>query len=189
MCCCTLVLLSAFQCFAFVGEGYQRWIKIDRLDVTCFIISLFNAQHVSDVNTSIFRSLRLICWVISWVVLLWYDVCWCYVVAWLGWFVFRMQAEALLQPAFGYYTTPPQPNHTVKPTHIVPEQYNTWNNSTISRKLLRMDVLTSETCRSTSASASIRIPLHPSQTLYPSVCTLVCFESQMNELISVKFDI
>ena len=36
------------------------WIKIDQLDVTCFIISLFNAQRVSDVNTSIFRSLRLI---------------------------------------------------------------------------------------------------------------------------------
>jgi len=28
---------------------------------TTFIISLFNAQHVSDVNTSILRSLRLIC--------------------------------------------------------------------------------------------------------------------------------
>jgi len=31
------------------------------LDVTCFIISLFNAQYVSDVNTSSLRSLRLIC--------------------------------------------------------------------------------------------------------------------------------
>jgi len=61
------------------------WIKRDQLDVTCFNISLFNAQHVSDVNTSILRSLRLICWVISWVVLLWYDMCWCYVVVWLGW--------------------------------------------------------------------------------------------------------
>ena len=29
------------------------WIKRDQLDVTCFIISLFTAQHVSDVNTSI----------------------------------------------------------------------------------------------------------------------------------------
>ena len=28
--------------------------------VTCFIISLFTAQHVSNVGTSIFRSLRLI---------------------------------------------------------------------------------------------------------------------------------
>jgi len=36
-------------------------IKREQLDVTCFIISLFNAQHISDVNTSILRSLRLIC--------------------------------------------------------------------------------------------------------------------------------
>ena len=43
-------------------------------------------------------------------------------------------------------TTPPQPNHTVTPTRIEPEQYNTWNKSTISRKLLEMDVLTFETC-------------------------------------------
>ena len=70
------------------------WIKRDQLDVTCFIISLFNAQHVSDVNTSILRSLRLICWVISWVVLLWFVVCWFYVVDWLGWCGIRMQAEA-----------------------------------------------------------------------------------------------
>jgi len=43
-------------------------------------------------------------------------------------------------------TTPPQPNHTVTPTHIEPEQYNTWNKFTVSHKLLRMDVLTFETC-------------------------------------------
>ena len=34
----------------------HSWIKIDHLDVTCFIISLFTAQHVSNVSTSIFRS-------------------------------------------------------------------------------------------------------------------------------------
>jgi len=73
----------------------DSWVKRDQLDVICFIISLFNAQHVSDVNTSILRSLRLILWVISWVVLLWFDVCWCYVVVWLGWHGIRMQAEAL----------------------------------------------------------------------------------------------
>jgi len=84
----------------------DSWIKRDQLDVTCFIISLFNAQNVSDVNTSILRSLRVICWVISWVVLLWFDGCWCYVVVWLGWCGIRIQAEALL------------------------EQYNPWNNST-----------------------------------------------------------
>ena len=27
-------------------------------------------------------------------------------------------------------TTPPQPNHTVTPTHIEPEQHNSWNNAT-----------------------------------------------------------
>ena len=75
------------------------WMKRDQLDVTCFFISLFNAQHVSDVNTSIIRNMRVICWVISCVVLLSYQ------------------------------------NNT---THEITQQ--------ISRKLLRIDVLTSETC-------------------------------------------
>jgi len=74
----------------------DSWIKSDQLDVTCSIISLFNAQHVSDVNTSILRSLRFICWVVSWVVLLWFDVCCCYVVVWLGWCGICMQAEAVV---------------------------------------------------------------------------------------------
>ena len=133
----------------------NSWIKIDQLDVTCFIISLFTTQNVSNVSTSIFRSLRLI----------------------VGLF-------HVLQPSYGYHTTPPKPNHNVTPTRIVPEQYNPWNNSTnkskvpedectnirnmlsskwwnthiepeqcntwnkatISRKLLKMDVLTFETC-------------------------------------------
>jgi hypothetical protein len=43
-------------------------------------------------------------------------------------------------------TTPPQPNHTVTATHFQTEQYNTWNKSTIKRRLLKMDVLTFETC-------------------------------------------
>jgi len=50
----------------------------------------------SAVNTSIIRSLRLVCWVISWVVLLWFDVCWYYVVVCLGWCGIRMQAEVVL---------------------------------------------------------------------------------------------
>ena len=75
----------------------DSWIKTEQVDVTCFIISLFNAQHVLNVSISILRSLRLICWVISWVVLLWFDVCWCYGVVRLGWCGILMQAEALLQ--------------------------------------------------------------------------------------------
>jgi len=104
----------------------DTWIKRDQRDATCFIISLFNAQHVSDVNTSILRSLRLI-WVISWVVLLCFNVCWCYVVVSLWWCGIRMQAEAH--------------QHTLNQSNTTHEitQY-------ISRKLLRMDVLTSETC-------------------------------------------
>ena len=76
----------------------DSWIKRDQLDVTCFIISLFNAQHVSNFSTSILRNLRLICWVILWVVLLWFDVCWCYGVVRLGWCGIRKQAEALVPP-------------------------------------------------------------------------------------------
>jgi len=52
------------------------------------------------------------CGVILWVTLIWFDVCWCYVVVWLGWCGIRMRAEALV------------PNHNVTPTHIEPEQYN-----------------------------------------------------------------
>jgi len=95
----------------------DSWVKRDKLDITCFIISLFNTQHVSDVNTSILRSLRLICWVIAWAVLLWFDVCGCYVVVWLWWCGIPHQSNT---------------------THAVTKQ--------ISRKLLRVDVLTSETC-------------------------------------------
>jgi hypothetical protein len=83
-------------------------------------LALFNAQHVPDVSTSIFRSLRLVCWVISYVLLFWFDVCWCYGVVRLGWCVIRMHPD----------TTPPQPNHNITPTRIVPEQYNPWNNLT-----------------------------------------------------------
>jgi len=45
----------------------DSWVKRDQLEATCFIITLFSAQHVSDVNTFILRNLRLIRWVTSWV--------------------------------------------------------------------------------------------------------------------------
>ena len=48
------------------------WIKRDQLDVTCYFISLFNAQYVPDVNTSILRSLRLICYFVGCIVLVQY---------------------------------------------------------------------------------------------------------------------
>jgi len=96
--CSPAVYGTAYESYVYwTVHHLDGWINRDQLDVTCFFISLFNAQHVSDVNTSILRSLRLVCWVISWVVLLWYDVCWCYVVVWLGRCGIRMQASAWIK--------------------------------------------------------------------------------------------
>ena len=110
----------------------DSWIKRDQLDVTCFIISLFTAQHVSDVNTAILRSLRLICWVISWVVLLWYE---------LRCGLAGVVCEACIR-------IPHHPSQTTTYHQHTSYQSNTTHEITqeISRKLLRMDVLTSETC-------------------------------------------
>ena len=60
----------------------DSWIKRDQLDVTCYTISLFNAQRVSDINTSILRDLRLICYFMSCIALVRCVLVlrWCYVV-------------------------------------------------------------------------------------------------------------
>jgi len=136
-----LCLLDRASYFYWTVHHLDNWIKRDQLDITCFFISLFNAQHVSDVNTSILRSLRIILWVISWIVLLWFDVCWCDVVVWLGWCGIRMQTEACIR-------IPHHPNQTTTSHQHTSYQKNTTHEITqqISRKLLRTDVLTSETC-------------------------------------------
>ena len=85
-------------------------------------------QHVSDINISIIRSLRLFCWITTLVVL----------------FFVRCVLEFRLQPAT---RIPFQPNRTETPTHMEPK--NNTNNVIIqqnSRKLLMMDILMSETC-------------------------------------------
>jgi len=66
----------------------------------------------------------------------------------LRWIYFICRIALLLMQCFSLHkdTTPPQSNHTLTPTHIEPEQYNTWNKSIISLKLLKMDVLTFKTC-------------------------------------------
>jgi len=46
--------------FDLVTDINDYWVKIDQLDVTCFIMSLFTAQNVSAVSTSTFRSLGLV---------------------------------------------------------------------------------------------------------------------------------
>jgi len=54
------VLMEASKCRVW-RKSQLLLNKIDQLDVNFFIVSLFTAQHVSYVNTSILRSLRLIC--------------------------------------------------------------------------------------------------------------------------------
>jgi len=100
----------------------QTWVKRDQLVATCFITTLFSAQYVSDVNTSILRSLRLIRWVTSWVVsgsmcvgvTLWFG-CGCVV------------SVCRLQPAYGYHTTIATLQRNTN-THRT--RYNPWSNST-----------------------------------------------------------
>ena len=68
-----------------------------------------------------------------------------FVVVWLGWCGIRKQhTDTTAKPQcntnthrtravvvwYPYADTAPQPNHNVTPTHIKPEQYSPWNNST-----------------------------------------------------------
>ena len=105
-----------------VNLSVDSWIKTDQLDVTRFIISLFTAQRVSNVSTSIFRSLRLTVDL--------FHVLYCSV-------IIDVLAFALVSPL----------NKDANAnTSILAKQNKTWNKSTVSRKLLKMDVLTFETC-------------------------------------------
>ena len=99
----------------------DSWIKIDQLDVTCFIISLFTAQHVLNVTTSIFRSL--------WLIVDLFHVLYCTGSMWVG---------VMMWFSWGGVVSLCRLKHYL--------QYNTWNKSTICRKILKMDVLTFETC-------------------------------------------
>ena len=50
---------SGSMCWCYVAV-WLWWYGI-RMQAEALVFSLFNAQHVSDVNISILRSLRLIC--------------------------------------------------------------------------------------------------------------------------------
>jgi len=87
------------------------------------------AQHVSDINISIIRSLRLFCWITTLVVLLLVRCVLEFRYGWVG-VVSVLQAEA----------------HRNSNTH---RTKNNTTNAVIqhnSRKLLMMDILMSETC-------------------------------------------
>ena len=104
------------------------------------------AQHVSDINISIIRTLQLCYWITTSVVL--FSVR-CVLEIWCGWFwvVLVLQAEAQNSCASACKTSttqnqPHQISNTQrtenKTTDVVIQQH--------SRKLLTMDILMSETC-------------------------------------------
>jgi len=104
------------------------------------------AQHVSDINISIFRSLRLCCWSTTSVVL--FSVR-CVLVIWCGWIwvvsVLQDEAHWSCASACNMGATQIQPHQIAntqrtenKTTNVVHQQHN--------RKLLMMAILMPKTC-------------------------------------------
>ena len=106
------------------------------------------AQHVSDINISIIRSLRLCCWITKSVVL--FSVR-CVLEILCGWFwvVFVLQAEAQLcfscASACKTSTIQNQP-HQISNTQRTKNKTSDVVIQQHTRKLLIMDILMSETC-------------------------------------------
>jgi len=102
------------------------------------------AQHVSDINVSIIRSLRLFCWITTLVALFLVRCVLEFLCCWVG-VVSVLQAEAYYAAACNTDITPTQPHRNCN-TH---RTKNNTTNSVIqqnSRKLLMMYILMSETC-------------------------------------------
>jgi hypothetical protein len=109
----------------------------DQLDATSdyVLFHFFYAQHVSDINTSTIRDLRLFYCITTLVVCSCFDVCWSFSVAGLGWYRCSRLHEYHPNPAT------PKLQHTSKQEHttnVVIQQK--------IRRLLMMAVLMSETC-------------------------------------------
>jgi len=100
--------------------------------MTLALLCQFTAQHVSDVNTSILRSLRLL-------VALLCRLTWGVLVLCSGIGCWWMQVEPLLI-RIPHHQQPIPLHNTNTP------QVSLHNNATSSSKLLRMDVFTSEKC-------------------------------------------
>ena len=96
----------------------DSWIKIDQLDVTYFIISLFTTQRVSNVSTFIFSSLRLI---VDLFHVLYCSGSMCVgVTVWFGWVVWYPYAgwgtSALKQPILANFPGASDPDTMMKLT-------------------------------------------------------------------------
>ena len=73
---------------SFIIRRFANWRIRDQLDVPSYhvLFHFFYAQHVSDINTSFIRSLRLFYCITTLVVCSCFDVCWSFGVAVLGWY-------------------------------------------------------------------------------------------------------
>jgi len=85
-----------FRCMLEFRYGWVGVVSVWQTESVLF--HLFYAQHVSDINTAIIRSLRLFYCITTLVMCSCFEVCWSFGVADLG--------------------IPPQPSQTETPTHI-----------------------------------------------------------------------
>jgi len=87
-----LLLEITRSCFSHIKIIFCTWCGgwgiRDQLDVTSYyaLFNFFYAQHVSDINTSIIRSLRLFYWTTTLGACSCFDVCWSFGVAGLRWY-------------------------------------------------------------------------------------------------------
>ena len=97
------------------------------------------AQHVSDINISIFRSLRLCCWIPHRSSCSQFVVCWSFVATGFWWCSFwRLQPAKRTPPNTSRNKSSNTQRTKNKTTDVVIHQH--------SRKLLKTDILISETC-------------------------------------------
>ena len=121
-------------------ENYQNgdclwysWRIRDQLDVTSYYVlfHFFYAQHVSDINTSIIRSLRLFCCTITLVVCCCFDMCWSFGVAGLGWYPCGRLKHNCASACYTD-TTPTQPHRNSNTHRNKNTQPMWWYNSKVA---------------------------------------------------------
>ena len=110
----------------------EEW-KINLMSLA-ILFHFLCAQHVSDINISIIRSLRLCCWITTSVVFFWVR---CVLEIWCSLFC-RLQPAKRTPPKTARNKSSHTQRTQKKTTDVVIHQQ--------SRKLLKMHILMSETC-------------------------------------------
>jgi len=125
----------------YLNKGRPTWwhlLYYVNLLLNMFLMLIYPSSGACDYLVRYFVG----CILLTWGVLVLCNGWWCGI---------RVQAEPLLsgtvvvQPALGYHITNSQSCY-ITPTRLKSAQYSLHNNAPSSHKLLKMDVLTSETC-------------------------------------------